>query len=275
MLPVSRPLERVSTVERIRIERLPRGTGRGQRIVVVAMLAFTTVVAACSDSTSAKTSASTLGFTTGSQSSASADAAPITVNGHTLTLSAVTLTVSRAELKPAASALCADDTGADDDQGPGGASSGDNHQGESDDCGEMKIGPTTIDLPLDGSVVTIPADVIPAGTFQQLELRLAFVRLQGTFDGKTFDVTLSAPIRGDIQFTTPVVVTAGTATSITVTVPVATWFTNADGSLVDPSQLNTNTTLRNQLLSRIASSFHAFEDDNHDGRDDHDGHDGH
>lgn len=243
---------------------------------LVALVGIATIATACSDSTGAKTSASQLGFTTGPALGAHADAAPITVGGHTLDLSAVTLTVSRAELKPAASVVCADDNeGADDNRAPSGsASADDDHNGMDDDCGEMKIGPTTIELPLDGSVVTVPADAIPAGTFRELELRLAFVRIQGTFDGKSFDVTLSTPVRGEIEFATPLVVTAGTATSITVTVPVASWLTNADGSLIDPSQLNANQTLRSQLMSKIAASFKAFEDEDHDGHDDHD-HSGH
>ena len=238
---------------------------------VASALAAMTLAAACSDATSTKMSGSQLGFTTGAGLGANADAVPITVNGHTLSLTAVTLTVSRAELKPAAAAVCAGDTeGADNDRSPGG--SGSSSADTSDDCGEMKIGPTTIDLPLDGSVLTVPADAIPAGTFQELELRLAFIRLQGTFDGKAFDVTVSTPVRGEIPFTTPLVVTAGTATSVTVTVPVAKWLTNADGSLVDPSQLNANQSLLGQFVSRVASSFHAFEDEDHDGHDDHGGH---
>jgi hypothetical protein len=239
---------------------------------IASLLALAGLAAACSDSTSANRSATQLAFTTGPALGAHADAAPITIGGHTLDLSAVTITVSRAELKPAASAVCADDNGgADDNRSPSASASADNGQNGAghDDCGEMKIGPTTIDLPLDGSVVAVPADAIPAGTFQELELRLAFIRLQGTFDGKAFDVTLSTPVRGDIQFTTPVVVTAGTATSITVTVPVATWFTNTDGSLLDPSKLNSTPSLMSQFVGRIATSFHAFEDEDHDGHDDH------
>ncbi|HEY2162907.1 MAG TPA: hypothetical protein VGH04_02905 [Gemmatimonadaceae bacterium] len=246
------------------------------RYGIASLVALAGLATACSDSIGAKTSASQLAFTTGPALGAHADAAPITIGGHTLDLSAVTITVSRAELKPAASAVCAGDTdSADNDRSPssGASADGDNHNGDGQDgCGEMKIGPTTIDLPLDGSVVAVPADAIPAGTFQELELRLAFIRLQGTFDGKAFDVTLSTPVRGDIQFTTPVAVTAGTATSITVTVPVATWFTNADGSLLDPSKLNSTPSLMSQFVGRIATSFHAFEDEDHDGRDDHGGH---
>jgi hypothetical protein len=232
-----------------------------------ALIAISLAAACSSDTTGANTSGSQLGFAVSRSLGASPDAAPITVGGHTLNLTSVTITVSRAELKPAASVACSDEQG-DGDLAPsfdGGVTT----SPTSDGCGEMKIGPTTIDLPLDGSVASVPADAIPAGTFGELELRLAFVRLQGTFDGKAFDVTVATPIRGDIQFTRPLTVTAGTATSITVTVPITALLTNADGSLVDPSQLNTDATLRNAFLSRLAASFHAFEDNNHDGRDDH------
>src|SRR5690348_8695691 len=124
-----------------------------------ALLVFGAFAAACSDATSAKLSASQLGFTTKTATGASASIAPITGGGHTLDLTSATLTISRAEVKPAAGATCTDDA-ADDDRGPGG---GDNDTTKvSDDCDEMKVGPVSIDLPLDGSVVTIPADEIPA-----------------------------------------------------------------------------------------------------------------
>jgi hypothetical protein len=231
------------------------------------LIAMSVAAACSSDTTVANTSGSQLGFAVSRSLGASPDAAPITVGGHTLNLTAVTITVSRAELKPAAAVVCTDEQS--DGDLAASFDGGVTTNSTSDGCGEMKIGPTTIDLPLDGSVASVPADAIPAGTFGELELRLAFVRLQGTFDGKAFDVTVATPIRGDIQFTAPLAVTAGTATSITVTVPITTLFTNADGSLVDPSQLNTDSTLRSSFLNRLAASFHAFEDNNHDGRDDH------
>ena len=249
---------------------------------IASLVALAGLATACSgDSTSVKTSGSQLAFTTGPKLGALADAAPITINGHTLTLSAVTITVARAELKPAAAAVCAgdDNQGANDDRAPSSsASADDNHSsGGQDDCGEMKIGPTTIDLPLDGSVVTVPADAIPAGTFQELELRLAFIRLQGTFDGKAFDVTL--PINGKmvVQFSKPLVVTDSTPTSITIDVPIAQWLTNSDGSIVNPNTILSNPTVFAAVKARIAATFHVFRDDNHNGHDDdHDGgdHDG-
>jgi hypothetical protein len=143
-----------------------------------------------------------------------------------------------------------------------------------EDCAEVKVGPTTVELPLTGGMVTVPSNAIPAGTFRQLELRVSSVRLQGTFDAKPFDVTLPVDARGEIEFATPIVVTDGTPTSITVNVPANTWLVNPDGTLIDPSTILTNPSLLTTVKNRIAASFRAFEDENHDGKDDHDGHGG-
>src|SRR5262249_56533293 len=117
-----------------------RGTRRMQHsrttYGIASLVALAGLATACSgDSTSVKTSGSQLAFTTGPSLGAHADAAPITINGHTLNLSAVTITVSRAELKPASSAVCADDDneGADDDRAPSGTASADDHHGDGHD----------------------------------------------------------------------------------------------------------------------------------------------
>jgi len=189
----------------------------------------------------------------------------VTNGGHTLDLTHVTLTIARAELKRSTTDGCAEDEG-DDDHG-GSATT-------MEDCAEVKVGTTSVDLPLNGTLVTLPANALPAGTFRELELRVASVRLQGTFDAKAFDVTLPVNARGEIEFATPLVVTEGTPTSITVNVPVSSWLVNPDGSLVDPNAIATNSTLLATIKGRVTASFRAFEDEDHDGRDDHD-HGGH
>lgn len=235
-------------------------------------------IAACSSSTDVGAGAPTqLSFTTSSPSAVSGSAAivPITNGGHTLDLTQATLTIARAELKSAAGDECRgdDENEADDDRG------GDRGDGgpstSTEDCAEVKVGPTSIDLPLTGSLVTVPANAIPAGTFRELELRVSSVHLKGTFDTKAFDVTLPVDARGEIEFATPLVVTAGAPTSITINVPVNTWLVNPDGSLIDPNAIATSPSLMSTITSRIAASLRAFEDEVHDGRDDHDGHDGH
>ena len=238
----------------------------------VGVLATFTVVAlsACSDSMGiAAGSRAQISFTTaastGQPSSASFSRDVIvTVGAHTVAVQQVQLDVDRTELKPVTRGACAGD---DDDEN-------DDHDRGSGDrvssCAEVKLPARTIDLPLNGGLVTLDAGVIPAGTFRELEFRISQVRLRGTFDGQTFDVTLPVRAHVEAEFSTPLVVTATTTTQVTVNVPVATWLVNNDGSVIDPRQLATNASLQAAVRNRIRASFRAFEDRDHDGREDHD-----
>src|SRR4051794_31851016 len=131
---------------------------------VVAAMAATALLAAAacsSDSNSlAPGSSSAIAFTTGA-SGASASLVPVTNGGHTLDLTAVKLTISRAELKRAQTDACPGDDEGDDDH-PSSTPS-------TMECGELKVGPFTVDLPLTGGLVTIPANTVPAGTFREFE----------------------------------------------------------------------------------------------------------
>lgn len=224
-------------------------------------------IAACSDATVGGGAASQLAFmaSTTTASASVATLVPITSGGHTLDLTQVTLTLRRVELKRTHGDACQDDD-AEEHEHEGGT-------GSMEDCPEVKVGPTTVDLPLNGGLVTVPANTIPAGTFRELELRVSDVRLRGTFDATPFDVTLPVDVHGEIEFSTPLVVTDGAPTSITVNVPVNGWLVNSDGSLIPPNQIPGSPTLMATVKSRIAASFRAFEDRDHDGKDDHGGHD--
>jgi len=219
-------------------------------------------VAACSDSTSARSNgASQLGFSTASTSSvagASLAQVPITQNGHTLDLKQVTVVIERAQLKRQNNDACR----GDDDEHDG------KWAGRSESCAEVKVGPTLVDLPLDGSVVSVPASVIPAGTFEEIEFKISLARLVGTFDTKAFDVTFPINAKAEIEFSTPLVVTDSTPTSITINVPITAWLTNSDGSLVDPSTLLSNPGVAAAVRARIMATFKAFQDEDHDGHDD-------
>ena len=226
-------------------------------------------IAGCSNSTDVSRAPTQLSFMATSAASATnalAALAPITSGGHTLDLTHVTLTLARAELKRVSSDACEGDDEGENESGGAAPTM--------EACAEVKVGPTTVDLPLTGGMVTVPSNAIPAGTFRQLELRVSSVRLQGTFDAKPFDVTLPVDARGEIEFATPIVVTDGAPTSITVNVPANTWLVNPDGTLIDPNAILTNPSLLTMVKNRIGASFRAFEDENHDGKDDHDGHGG-
>jgi hypothetical protein len=244
-----------------------------RRLGVAAAITAVGVLSACSsDSTGPGSGKNQLAFTSGASASANAtlSVVPVTSGGHTLDLTAVTLTISRAELKQSKSDVCPGDDDEDDDHP--------SETGSTEHCGELKIGPTTVQLPLNGNLATLPANAIPAGTFREFELRVSQVELKGTFDGVAFDVVLPVRVKSEIEFDTPLVVTSDTPTTITVNVPVNAWLMNADGSLIDPSKILSSPTLTAQVKSRLAASFRAFEDRDHDGRDDHGGkgdHDGH
>lgn len=236
-------------------------------LAIMGGLAAALAVSACSGSSDvAPGSASRIAFMSSSGLGASAAMVPVSSGGHTLDLTQATLSISRIELKRALTTACSGDDAAHNDGGS------DTAHTELEDCAELKVGPTTVDLPLSGGMVTLPADALPAGTFRELELRLSQVELKGTFDGKAFDDTLPVDVHGEVEFSTPLNVVDGTPTSITINMPVTTWLTNPDGSLVDPSAIKTNSTLLDQVRSRIRASLHAFEDENHDGHDDHGDH---
>ncbi|HEY6827699.1 MAG TPA: hypothetical protein VI259_12655 [Gemmatimonadaceae bacterium] len=250
--------------------------GSPTRAAVTGSLIALALVAGCSDSTATNRAPAQIAFTSGATSAANALLVPVTSGGHTLNITQATLTITRVELKPTATNVCAGDDGADANIVPSGVVSrddhGDNGQNvDGDGCHELKAGPISVDLPLNGGITTLAANAIPAGTFREIELQVSTARLVGTFDGAPFDVTLTVNTRGEIQFAAPLVVADGTPTSVTINVPVDGWLVNADGSLVDPSKLSTNATLLAQVRSRIIASFRAFEDEDHDGHDDHGG----
>jgi hypothetical protein len=243
---------------------------RHARLVIATTIAGAGALSGCSaDSLGiGANSQSQLSFSASGSSTASANAAvlaPVTVGAHTLDLAQVSLTVDLAELKRAHTDACAGD-----DDHPTTASTA-----AAGSCAEVKIGPTTVDLPLTGSLVSLPANALPSGTFRELTLRVSQVRLKGTYDAKAFDVTLTVKVKQEIEFATPLVVTEGSATSITVSVPAGDWLKNADGTLIDPSKIASSPSLMSAVQARIAASFRAFEDRDHDGKDDHGNHGDH
>lgn len=195
---------------------------------------------------------------------------PITIGGNTINFTQVTLDVSRAELKPQQGVMCADESDDHDDDDAGDTPP----TTTSNDCAEVKTGAFSVDIPVDGSLVQVPADVLPAGTYRDIEVRLADVHVVGTYNDTPFDVTLPVHMRGEVPLSTPLVVTEGTATSVTVDVPFDLWFINSDGTLLDPNTIAGDSDLMQIVRNRIRASFRAFEDRDHDNHDDHGGHGG-
>ena len=177
----------------------------------------------------------------------------ITSGSNTLTITSAKIVLSEIELSP------------------GGPCS---TTGEDDNCDELEVGPDTVNLPVDGSTQAFLDAVVPPGTYTGLDAELKTVIVQGTFQaGSNAAVAFAdtVPIDAQIEasFQTPVTFDA-TSQNVTINVDVASWFKDATGAVIDP----TNAANLDAIRHNIQQSFHAFEDDNHDGEDDSQEHSG-
>ena len=231
---------------------------------------------ACSDSTtSGARRALSLSLTTRSQA-ALADRAladiTIVAGTGTLVITKAQVVARRIELAPADAATCTSTTEPGDDNAE-------------DDCAEVQSGPVLLDLPLDASARTNITASVPPGTYRGLELRIglvssgnrrsvefltshpdfknASVRVEGTYNGKAFVFMSPVDARIETLFSAPVTVDASNP-NVTVAIDLTNWFSDGTGGTLDPS----NSANASRISANIASSFHAFEDDDHDGHDD-------
>ena len=236
---------------------------------------------ACSDATSTGNAANrpfTMSLTTQSQAvAADRVLADITIaaGGNTLIITKAQLVARRIELAPSSLSGCS-----------AMQESGDDDAEAEDGCAEIEVGPTVLDIPVNGSLQTSISASVPAGTYRALEIRIrpissgnrnsqafvlahpefkdASVRIEGTFNGKAFVFTSSIDTRIEAAFATPVAVDA-TNPNVTVAIDLSNWFGDGSGGTLDPS----NSSNAARISANIAGSFHAFEDDDHDGHDDH------
>ena len=239
------------------------------------LAAIVTFSAACSDATGPNGRTLSLSFSTRpapSAQTARLSSAPnfdVTVGSgsDTLVLTRAQLVLGEIELKSSATALCADDEG-------------------DDDCEELSLGPALVDLPLAAGVTSPFRVAIPDGSYSEMEFELdavdagesgaaAFlaahpeladvsVRIEGTYNGRPFVYTSSVDAELELEFPTPVVMSAASGANVTVSVDVARWFRTSDGAIVDP----TSSSSASIIDANIKQSFHAFEDDDRDGDED-------
>lgn len=183
---------------------------------------------------------------------ASLSVVPVTGGGHTVDLTSVDVLFDEVTLE---SANDVDDGDSEEDS-------------DSDGRGNQRFraGATTVSLPLNGTMVTPLTQLIPAGTYDGIELDAAFVRLRGTYDGQPFDVTVPVNAEIEADFEPPFVVDSDDdRPNITVNVNVLSWFRDANGTVIDPRRLAVDANLRAAFLNRIRASFRALEDEDRDG----------
>ena len=138
-------------------------------------------------------------------------------------------------------------------------------EADSDDA-PFRTGPVTVALPLNGGAVVLLNQPVPVGTYDELEGKVDFLRLRGTYDGAEFDVTFDINRHLEIPISPPLVVTNGDDDqNVTVVLDITPCLTNPDGSPIDPRALQTDETLRQQVRACLKETFRAFEDRDRDG----------
>jgi len=231
-----------------------------------------------------------LSFTThtGAAVSANRVAADLVVGAaDELVLQRVQLVLRKIELDRTGTADCVGEIENDDDNGA------DDHSGPREEgCEEVIRDPILIDVPVDDAlhpVITVP---LPAGTFSELEAKLAparetstqfnatnpdlvgnSVRVVGTFKGTPFVFRSRVRAKLEMEFDPPLVIDE-TTKNATISLDVRKWFLNSSGALIDPSAAPAGSSNLLQIENNIRRSFHAFEDDDERGEDHHEGHNG-
>ncbi len=223
--------------------------------------------AACGDSTSPENLAEvTLSFVSANSPTTSGAVAPttgiaatvsVTGSNGTLVIDEVQIVVDEFKLE------------GDDDSCDGGE--------DAEGCARFEADPYFLDLPLDEVPVDIASSAVPDGTYLELKLETkdldasddegidsladrvlsafpdwperASLRVAGSFepddgsDPREFVVYLRAEVKVELSFDPPLTVTADDETTrIMVEVDPLAWFTLADGSVSDLSELDFETT---------------------------------
>jgi len=207
---------------------------------------------------------------------------PLVLSGTngTLTIDEIRLVVSEIELERIDDSCLGDDDSVDD---------------LGDDCEEFETGPEFLDLPLDGTPVEVGTSLVPSGTYEELEFEIedleddeddaaegaliAAVRAEilaaipdwpdeasgfvsGTFTPTSgaptqFRVFLKAEIEIEMELLPNVVIDGGVASrDLTVDIEPEIWFLQPDGSVVDLTQYDYDTT--GQMLEFDVEFEHGF-----------------
>lgn len=158
--------------------------------------------------------------------------------------------------------------------------------GDESGCEEMKVDPMLVDLPVTPTVTQEISVTLPAGTYHELEAQVRAphsgepgadsflaahpdfagksLHVEGTFNGKAFVYDGAPQAEIEVPFNPPLTVATSSANNVTVHVDISSWFKDASGNVVDPTD-PANAFL---IVQNIRHSFHAFEDHNRDGVED-------
>jgi hypothetical protein len=250
------------------------------RFRLLPLAAALAVAAACSEGTVTLAGNQGVSVSTRSGRTASAPAgAAASVLDDTLTAGNDTLIITSAEVVLREIEIDRGDDGGCNDGG--------------DACEEIEFGPILLDLPLEPGAERFVTVELPAGTYTEVEFEVhkpddddpadidflqqhpdfadISIRVQGVFiQGATstpFVYETDLNVDQELELSPPLVITAETATNVTIFVNLDVWFRGAGGALVDPASANDGGPNENLVRDNIIDSFRAFEDRDEDGDD--------
>lgn len=236
------------------------------RLYGAAAVALLLPLSACDELDGNDTESVSLSFasTFGGSLSSSVELTPPIGDGvHTVDLTGLAVTLDEIKLERSES----EEDGDSDGESDGASGDSDSEaDSDSDGPGDADFGgndSVTIDIPLDGDVVSEVTVPVPSGSYEELEMDVASVRLVGTFDGAPFDVVVPLDLEVEHEFEPAIVVDE--SINLTVSLDLGAWLRETDGSVIDPRLLATDAAMRARLIQRIAVSLNAFEDEDGDG----------
>jgi len=159
-----------------------------------------------------------------------------------------------------------------------------------DDCEELEIGPTLLDVPLGtvGAARSFSVQLAP-GTYDKVEFEIhkaspsddaafvtahpdladASVKVTGTYNGTAFSYIGRFDVEMEFALSPALIASETAASDLTLFVDLDQWFRDQSGTLLNPSSANSGQPNQGVVEQNIKTSLEAFEDDDHDGRDDH------
>lgn len=144
-----------------------------------------------------------------------------------------------------------------------------------------------VNLPLDGSPLTLTEQQIPAGVYDEFELEIEkpdyedvevndpdfrdetgsySLVVKGLFEGSEFTFRSTEDFEIDVDLEPALVIGESESSVLTISVDVNSWFRGSNGEVLDPKDpVNTE-----QINENIETSFEGFEDSFDDDDDDDD-----
>ncbi|PWN06199.1 hypothetical protein [Rhodohalobacter mucosus] len=149
---------------------------------------------------------------------------------------------------------------------------------------DFEIEDFIVNLPLDGSPLTLTEQALPQGIYDEFELEIEKAEddinvsdsdfrdetgtyslvVLGTFNGESFIFRSTDDFELELELNPPLELTGGESSILQVTADVSSWFKGASGEDLDPNNADNFETIN----QNIENSFEGYEDDVDDDDDD-------